>query len=443
MCTQPVKILRTINNRKYLDEVPCGKCAECMKSQQNFWYLRFLEESKQWKYVYFVTYTYDNDHIPYTTISTSFLEKKSDKDEYEDVLWKALQVVKDGLSKLPQTKALSYNRAHPTRWNAYLDFKRLSFDTPIPCFNKDDISGHVKRMRANYQKEYGCPLEMKYFFQGEYGPATLRPHWHGLIFTNTSYYYWVDMFRKDWQKYYGKDTRVDIQPARNDSAVSRYVAKYVCKPQEFESPYVRAKFLPPAPRLISKGIGREYREKSATIEVQREIASVNDVEEYERVAKLYFYYYLVTSKGTFGYKKPRYWLELLMPCVTEEHHRVVRVRAGTSKVVSSKSYCFLIHVLGYEDENEMFSYKSVSVHYRRIDRDCGFGKARENFISMRQTARDREYLYKAKQAYPNADYASLVELALIMSRNELLARDVSAKCKHAQFYQKNYLQSEF
>lgn len=44
--------------------VPCGKCADCLKDNSRGWAFRILQEAKQWKDNYFVTLTYDDDHVP-------------------------------------------------------------------------------------------------------------------------------------------------------------------------------------------------------------------------------------------------------------------------------------------------------------------------------------------------------------------------------------------
>lgn len=44
--------------------VPCGKCEECLKANARAWSIRILQEAKQYKNNYFITFTYDDEHLP-------------------------------------------------------------------------------------------------------------------------------------------------------------------------------------------------------------------------------------------------------------------------------------------------------------------------------------------------------------------------------------------
>lgn len=48
----------TIWIRKYQQEVPCGKCFECVKRRRNDWYIRALIESRYRRFTYFGLLTY-------------------------------------------------------------------------------------------------------------------------------------------------------------------------------------------------------------------------------------------------------------------------------------------------------------------------------------------------------------------------------------------------
>lgn len=50
--------ISTIWIRKYQQEVPCGKCFECVKRRRNDWYIRCLIESRFRKFTYFGLLTY-------------------------------------------------------------------------------------------------------------------------------------------------------------------------------------------------------------------------------------------------------------------------------------------------------------------------------------------------------------------------------------------------
>ena len=44
--------------------VPCGHCEDCLKANARAWSIRILQEAKQYKNNYFITFTYDDDHLP-------------------------------------------------------------------------------------------------------------------------------------------------------------------------------------------------------------------------------------------------------------------------------------------------------------------------------------------------------------------------------------------
>lgn len=43
--------------------IPCGKCPACVQNKSLEWTARLVKEATEWKYTYFITFTYDDDHI--------------------------------------------------------------------------------------------------------------------------------------------------------------------------------------------------------------------------------------------------------------------------------------------------------------------------------------------------------------------------------------------
>lgn len=105
------------SHREYID-VPCGKCAECRSKYIESLYQRAYVESLT-SYVYFITLTYDNNHIPCIT--------------------------------LPSGKKVFY-----------ADYSH--------------ISSMFDRFRKNFAREY------RYLCVNEYGDTNNRPHFHILLF---------------------------------------------------------------------------------------------------------------------------------------------------------------------------------------------------------------------------------------------------------------------
>lgn len=125
-CLKPLHIPDQDTGR--IRVVPCGRCNACLVRARQEWSLRLREEQKVSKDAWFVTLTYDNDHLPIT--------------EYVE----------------PDTGACFY---HGT-----------------VC--KDDVQKFNKRFRKLLATKYNC--KTRFYLISEYGPDTLRPHYHGIYF---------------------------------------------------------------------------------------------------------------------------------------------------------------------------------------------------------------------------------------------------------------------
>lgn len=62
-CLHPQYIKTEVLGKPYWHVVPCGKCVNCLASRRNSWTFRLIMEKLQSKSSYFVTLTYDDDHI--------------------------------------------------------------------------------------------------------------------------------------------------------------------------------------------------------------------------------------------------------------------------------------------------------------------------------------------------------------------------------------------
>lgn len=100
-------------------QVPCGKCYYCQANRRSDWSFRLWCESLESLSCYFITLTYDDSNLTYADIN--------------------------GLS--------------------------------LPVLCKRDLQLFMKRLRKKYPDG-----NLRYFACGEYGPSTLRPHYHLLLF---------------------------------------------------------------------------------------------------------------------------------------------------------------------------------------------------------------------------------------------------------------------
>lgn len=60
----------------YITQVPCGKCMTCLSNRRREWVFRLKEELKSSSGSYFITLTYDDDHIPLTEAGVPTVSKR-------------------------------------------------------------------------------------------------------------------------------------------------------------------------------------------------------------------------------------------------------------------------------------------------------------------------------------------------------------------------------
>lgn len=112
-------------DRKECIQIPCGKCIGCRLSYARQWADRCMLELQYHDSAYFVTLTYNDEHVP--------------RSAYGD----------------PETGEAQ----------------------PVLTLNRRDVQLFLKRLRR------ACPDDsIRYFGCAEYGPNTFRPHYHLIIF---------------------------------------------------------------------------------------------------------------------------------------------------------------------------------------------------------------------------------------------------------------------
>lgn len=118
------------NHGKKLLIIPCGQCIDCKLQKSREWATRCMLESKEHNNNYFLTLTYDDEHLP-----------------------------RKQLAKI-ETGELT---------NEY-----------VPTLKPKDLQDFWKRLREHYSRKYNITL--RYFACGEYGDKHERPHYHAIVF---------------------------------------------------------------------------------------------------------------------------------------------------------------------------------------------------------------------------------------------------------------------
>lgn len=199
MCLNPLTIrsnktdFSLLRHRSFL-QVPCGSCSQCREVRKNGYMTRlsfaFDETTKAHGKVLFLTFTYNDAHLPYLTYK--------------------------GVNQ--------------------------------PCFSKKDTAQLFKSLHRYYDKK---GLKFKQFFVSEYGSNTKRPHYHCIFFLESNINdvefaekcreYWTHMYIKDKNIYtcngFMFPSKTDVllgkHLCRSNVGLSFYAAKYTCKDLSF------------------------------------------------------------------------------------------------------------------------------------------------------------------------------------------------------------------
>lgn len=334
---------------------PCGKCVECIQKYQNDWTFRLEQEFREWKYAYFITMTYDNNHIPYVTLETPVESRVVyDDDGFTDYVEETehpeyLDNIRNYFVNMPENRHLRRLREHLDEHSAYVCPDNIEVGIPIPCVSKQDVQNWLKRVREQYAYDHdGERLKFKYFICSEYGPSTFRPHYHAVIFVNFNVADFSKYFISDWQSNYGnvkwKGRPIQYFKKNGVGDAMAYVAKYCSKPSFAENPYVVNHVIPKCFRLISKKLGSNYmsdliemieqwndlsdgRREISHREI-REIKSWRDNDGNVHYDRLYTRKYYLTPKfcewlshcfttlrNGFRYRIPRYYIDKVFPSI--------------------------------------------------------------------------------------------------------------------------------
>lgn len=241
--------------------VDCGQCDHCIHKRAQKASMRVKTAGSAFKYCWFVTLTYDNEHVPLFNCEVYH-------SEYDDVLSDSGIVY--GYEKhsfVPVSEycytdsqqlrhiyftqvqgTVPYNREsgqyEPIKDNWFLSLDAIrSFiaktksstsygkegelsarygDNLIPYLNYVDVQNYIKRLRKHLYTILGSYETLHFYAVGEYGPVHFRPHYHILLFSNSEKVSKVlrQCHDKSW-----KLGRSDFQASRGGA--SSYVASYV------------------------------------------------------------------------------------------------------------------------------------------------------------------------------------------------------------------------
>ena len=241
--------------------VDCGQCDYCIHKKAQKASLRVKTAGSAFKYSYFVTLTYDNEHIPLMSCKVLHSEYEDAVgisgdihfgDEYHDyipvseyqcddssalrhIFFEQVQgtvpfdrrikeyvPVKDNWFLSMDAIRSFISKSQAVDKTDYPVSSQYGRDNLIPFLNYVDVQNYIKRLRKYLFQQLGFYESLHFYAVGEYGPVHFRPHFHLLLFTNSDQVAKVlrQCHDKSW-----KFGRSDFQ--RSAGGAASYVSSYV------------------------------------------------------------------------------------------------------------------------------------------------------------------------------------------------------------------------
>lgn len=240
--------------------VDCGQCDYCIHKRAQKASMRVKTAGSAFEYCWFVTLTYDNEHIPlfncevyhsdyddvlsdsgvvYGYENHSFVPVSqyccTDSQQLRHIFFTQVQgtvpfdrdlkeyvPVKDNWFLSMDAIRSFIRKTQAVDNSVYPVAEQYGVDNLIPFLNYVDVQNYIKRLRKHIKTALGSYETLHFFAVGEYGPVHFRPHYHILLFTNSKEV--SEVLRQCHDKSW-KLGRSDIQASRGGAA--SYVASYV------------------------------------------------------------------------------------------------------------------------------------------------------------------------------------------------------------------------
>lgn len=241
--------------------VDCGQCDYCIHKKAEKASMRVKTAGSAFKYSFFVTLTFDNEHIPlmyckvlhsdyddvvgisgdihfghehhqYIPVSEYRCDDNSmlrhiffeqvqgtvpfdrETKEYspvQDNWFLSMDAIRSFIAKSQSVDKTDYPAS-----------EQYGRDNLIPFLNYVDVQNYIKRLRKHLYRQLGKYETLHFYAVGEYGPVHFRPHFHLVLCTNSDEVAKVLRYCHDKSWNLG---RSDFQIARGGA--SSYVASYV------------------------------------------------------------------------------------------------------------------------------------------------------------------------------------------------------------------------
>lgn len=165
-CLHPRKIVNSYSHEVVV--VPCGHCKACLmrKSYKNTQRCEFERIANG--YCLFITLTYSNQYVP------RVLPIRQDNGTTDWI----------GVNDRLQDNGEVYFTSSYDDSSLCALLEKCKLNGCLGILVKKDLQNYLKRVRKHISKYYN--EKVRFYACGEYGPTTLRPHFHILLFFNSA-----------------------------------------------------------------------------------------------------------------------------------------------------------------------------------------------------------------------------------------------------------------
>lgn len=227
--------------------VPCGQCHECQQRHADAHLSRIYNHERDMNYFrVFITLNYCNEALPYIDIldenntrTTFNVYRSCQLYYYASHGHSPRRICRPGRKLLGVVSVNQFDnkRCYSEVLDGLLHPQKFSYcDTAVGVIWTKDFSDFMCRFRKNLKRVYKLDTNgnISFYKMAEYGPTTLRPHFHAILY-----------FPASWKQYYQQIKRSIIaawpyasvrQVSENISIAQsgqRYVSQYCVRPSEY------------------------------------------------------------------------------------------------------------------------------------------------------------------------------------------------------------------
>lgn len=430
-------------------KVPCGKCIGCLQDYQNSWKIRISDELKAagYKGVY-CTLTYD----PACACAVDdAVDQESGEwfgscDEYCKLT--PFDVMHD------RHRILSVNKKHCQSW--------------------------IKRSRRRMEYDIGETKKFFYFLTSEYGPNTLRPHYHA-IFIGLDVKDFEKYFLGDWAhqyilKYYKKSgsdrifngkryfksiknvhykgnvdyEQIVFDSGKSPDACADYVSKY-CSKGFFENPRVSRGYVDKSFHLVSKGLGysavdslrkhilQDYKECSVVVD-NEDFSVCRDFYNGKNFAQDYYFGLLTNYNPKIHEKEPTYFKTSIRHSYDVDGNVIDSwyddVFCLAPRLDFMRALVQRMHVVRYDSkQNKVYKYKLPRYYYDKIfPKDSAIRKAVADVLQLLSDEKLSRELGQLQTEWPFETPSQIYHRYLFQKAN----RDYRAESQAISYVRKRY-----